>query len=40
MGEVPSAFENGTLRFTARTDLEPATATFLYELVRDSRPAS
>ena len=39
MGEVPSVFENGTLRFTARTDLDPATATFLYELVRDSRPA-
>ena len=40
MGEVPSAFENGTLRFTARTDLDPATATFLYELVRDSRTAA
>ena len=39
MGEVPSVFENGTLRFTARTDLDPATATFLYELVRDLRPA-
>ena len=39
MGEVPSDFADGTLRFTARTDLDPATATFLYELVRDSRPA-
>ena len=40
MGEVPSDFADGTLRFTARTDLDPATATFLYELVRDLRPAS
>ena len=39
MGEVPSDFADGTLRFTARTDLDPATATFLYELVRDLRPA-
>ncbi len=31
---VPCAYENGRLGFTARTDLDPAAASYLYEIVR------
>ena len=36
LGTVPATFDTATglLRFTARTDLDPATATYLYEIVR------
>ena len=33
-GEVPCQWESGILRFTVRTDLNPTSATFLYEIVR------
>ena len=44
LGEVPSRLEQtgaspaGVLHFTVRTDLDPATATFLYEIVRRQPP--
>ena len=36
LGEVPATYDAaaGVLRFTARTDLDPSTATYLYEIVR------
>ncbi|MBR1609454.1 MAG: hypothetical protein IJ678_07560 [Kiritimatiellae bacterium] len=34
VGEVAAAFEDGVLRFTARTDFDPASASYLYEIVR------
>ena len=36
LGEVPCACEDGTLRFTADTALDPASATYLYEIVRET----
>ena len=40
LAEIPAAFDpaTGRLRFTARTDYDPAAATLFYEIVR--RPAS
>ena len=44
LGEVPSRLEQtgaspaGVLHFTVRTDLDPAAATFLYEIVRRQPP--
>ena len=34
LGEVPATFENGVLRFEARTDIDRSAATMLYEIVR------
>ena len=34
LGEVPATFENGVLRFEARTDIDRTAATMLYEIVR------
>ena len=34
LAEVPATFENGLLSFTARTDIDPDGATYLYEIVR------
>ena len=34
LGEVTAKHEAGRLAFTARTDLDPASATYLYELVK------
>ncbi len=34
LGTIDAKFDEGVLRFTARTDLDPAAATFLYEIVR------
>ena len=36
LGEIPSSFDpaTGTLSFIARTDYDPAAATYLYEIVR------
>jgi hypothetical protein len=34
VGEVASVFRDGELSFAARTDIDPANATYLYELVR------
>ena len=38
LGEVPCACEDETLRFTADTALDPASATYLYEIVREAAP--
>ena len=37
VGEVPAAYDpaTGRLSFTARTDCDPSTATYLYEIVRE-----
>ena len=37
LGEVPATWDatTGRLSFTARTDWDPAAATYLYEIVRD-----
>ena len=37
VGEVPAAYDpaTGHLAFTARTDYDPASATYLYEIVRE-----
>ncbi len=36
-GTVPSRMENGRLRFTAQVDADPASATWLYEIVNSGK---
>jgi hypothetical protein len=36
-GAIPARLENGRLRFAARVDADPATATWLYEIEKTSK---